>query len=81
MARMYYQKANAAVIVYDITSHKSFEQAKEWVQGNTCWQLLYFNIHIQFAFTELHRNIKKDIGKGITYFAVFCFCFKHIILS
>ena len=33
MAPMYYRKANAAVIVYDITSSKSFEQAKEWVDG------------------------------------------------
>ena len=33
MAPMYYRKANAAVIVYDITNPKSFDQAKEWVQG------------------------------------------------
>ena len=33
MAPMYYRKTNAAIIVYDITSSKSFEQAKEWVDG------------------------------------------------
>jgi len=30
---MYYRKATAAIIVYDITSSKSFEEAKEWVEG------------------------------------------------
>ena len=34
MAPMYYRKANAAIIVYDITNSKSFDQAKEWVSGN-----------------------------------------------
>lgn len=33
MAPMYYRKANAAFIVYDITSYASFESAKSWVEG------------------------------------------------
>lgn len=31
LAPMYYRGANAAIIVYDITSHDSFERAKKWV--------------------------------------------------
>lgn len=31
LAPMYYRGANAAVIVYDITSLESFERAKKWV--------------------------------------------------
>ena len=30
---MYYRRANAAMIVYDITREKSFEDAQEWVKG------------------------------------------------
>ena len=33
---MYYRRANAAVIVYDITSSKSFEGARSWVKGQDC---------------------------------------------
>nr|ABD65440.1 Rab21-like [Suberites domuncula] len=32
MAPMYYRRANAALIVYDITREKSFEEAQEWVR-------------------------------------------------
>jgi len=31
---MYYRKTTAAIIVYDITNAKSFEEAKEWIEGN-----------------------------------------------
>ena len=30
---MYYRRANAALIVYDITREKSFDEAKDWVKG------------------------------------------------
>lgn len=30
---MYYRKANAAMIVYDITNEKTFDEAKLWVKG------------------------------------------------
>lgn len=33
MAPMYYRKANAAFIVYDITSYESFDSVKSWVEG------------------------------------------------
>ncbi|KAJ8036537.1 Ras-related protein Rab-31 [Holothuria leucospilota] len=32
MAPMYYRKANAAFIVYDITSYESFDSVKSWVE-------------------------------------------------
>ncbi|KAK9762037.1 hypothetical protein K7432_012601 [Basidiobolus ranarum] len=32
MAPMYYRGANAAIIVYDITSRKSFDEIETWVQ-------------------------------------------------
>ena len=34
-APMYYRRANAAMIVYDITSEKSFEEAQTWAKGIT----------------------------------------------
>ena len=37
---MYYRRANAALIVYDITREKSFDEAKDWVKG-MCVGLLY----------------------------------------
>jgi len=33
LVSMYYRKATAAIIVYDITSSKSFKEAKDWVEG------------------------------------------------
>ena len=35
MAPMYYRRANAAMIVYDITRENTFEEAKEWVRGQS----------------------------------------------
>ena len=34
MAPLYYRKANAAVIMYDVSSHASFQAAKMWINGN-----------------------------------------------
>lgn len=31
MAPMYYRNANAALLVFDVTSHNSFEEVKSWV--------------------------------------------------
>ncbi len=33
---MYYRKANAAMLVYDITSEESFDDMKDWVMGMYC---------------------------------------------
>ena len=41
MAPMYYRRANAALIVYDITRGKSFDEAKEWVRGECVWMWVY----------------------------------------
>ena len=30
---MYYRRANAAIVVYDITNEKSFRDAQGWVKG------------------------------------------------
>ena len=30
---MYYRGANAAIIVYDVTSQSSFERVSEWITG------------------------------------------------
>ena len=32
-APMYYRRANAALIVFDITREKSFDEAKDWIKG------------------------------------------------
>ena len=34
-APMYYRKANAAMLVYDITSLESFYDIKDWVKGES----------------------------------------------
>ena len=33
MAPMYYRKANAAFLVYDITQYSTFENMKTWAEG------------------------------------------------
>ena len=40
-APMYYRKANAAMLVFDITSEESFDDMKTWVNGEM--YLLYTN--------------------------------------
>lgn len=34
MAPMYYRRANAAMIVYDVTRENTFEEAREWIKGH-----------------------------------------------
>lgn len=31
MAPLYYRNANAALLVYDVTNHSSFEEVKSWI--------------------------------------------------
>lgn len=38
MAPMYYRRANAAMIVYDVTRESTFEEAREWVKGQ--WAII-----------------------------------------
>lgn len=47
MAPMYYRNANAALIVYDITSIESFEAVSGWVNGKllcglSSYELVFF---------------------------------------
>ena len=35
MAPLYYRKANAAIILYDVCDWKSFQASKSWVTGTT----------------------------------------------
>lgn len=35
MAPMYYRGAQAALLVYDITSQESFEELSSWIEGST----------------------------------------------
>ena len=43
---MYYRRANAAVIVYDVSNERSFQEAQEWVKGkltlNARLKVLFF---------------------------------------
>ena len=43
MAPMYYRRANAAVIMYDITREQSFEEAQEWVEGEE-WEVSFLSV-------------------------------------
>ena len=75
MAPMYYRRANAAMIVYDITREKSFQEAQEWVKGNnqtshhddSCF-LIHDIVSIVktinlFSFVELESKVDGKIGK------------------
>lgn len=42
---MYYRRANAALIVYDITREKSFEEAKDWIKGTYMCEVLMIIDH------------------------------------
>ena len=33
MLPMYYRRANAAIVVYDVTSEESFDQVTVWIKG------------------------------------------------
>lgn len=36
MAPLYYRNAKAAIVVFDVTDHKTFRKAKGWVEGKLC---------------------------------------------
>ena len=56
MAPMYYRRANAALIVYDITREQSFDEAKEWVKGQ-CLSIP-FHTHHTDTHAHTHTNIE-----------------------
>ena len=60
LAPMYYRKSNVALVVYDITSKRSFESAKIWIEeikkkaGDKCITVLLGNKY------DLENEIKVD---------------------
>ena len=61
MLPMYYRRANAAIIVYDVTSQSSFDQVTEWITGSyDTWRLMceWF-----VCFPELKKNIPNEVCK------------------
>ena len=52
MLPMYYRRANAAIVVYDVTSEESFDQVTVWIKGGYSGMcvvryLLYDSYHFQ----------------------------------
>lgn len=41
MAPMYYRGAQAALLVYDITSRESFEELHSWIEGKIKMRVKY----------------------------------------
>ncbi|KAL5469452.1 hypothetical protein EMCRGX_G030707 [Ephydatia muelleri] len=72
MAPMYYRGANAAIIVYDITSEKSFEEAKRWIselKGQTDESMVMCVVGNKCDLSERRavsvqkgENLAQDIG-------------------
>ena len=63
LAPMYYRGAQAAVVVYDITSMESFERAKDWVkelqrQGNP-------NVVIALAGNKLDMVETREVDRAL----------------
>lgn len=62
MAPLYYRKANAAVVMYDVSQGDSFRAAKSWVQGTTkAFHLLAFALTSSILFSELKRNVEVPV--------------------
>ncbi|ORX89279.1 ras-domain-containing protein [Basidiobolus meristosporus CBS 931.73] len=78
MAPMYYRGANAAIIVYDITSKKSFDEIETWVQElrrNMADDLIIHIVGNKFdlaatrrsvSFDEAAEAVSNSIGAGYT---------------
>lgn len=54
---MYMRNATAAIIVYDITCRKSFEEVDKWVSGKSPFSESpkFTGFHFSLSFTELNR--------------------------
>jgi hypothetical protein len=63
--------ANAAILVYDITSSESFDNVKDWVRGEClfacvrlfCKRTVFVDRQFLSFFPELNSNVHNDIGK------------------
>uniref|UniRef100_A0A1X7TNP2 Uncharacterized protein n=1 Tax=Amphimedon queenslandica TaxID=400682 RepID=A0A1X7TNP2_AMPQE len=67
MAPMYYRKANAAMIVYDITNEKTFDEAKLWVNEVQSKVDLPMALSIVGNKTDLSKNRQVSMNKGTTF--------------
>ena len=63
---MYYRKANAAMLVYDITSLESFYDIKDWVKGESKWEKQNYLFGLVGYKSAMFGNNSKD------------FCISHI---
>ncbi|ORX95905.1 ras-like GTP-binding protein RYL2 [Basidiobolus meristosporus CBS 931.73] len=63
MAPMYYRGANAAIIVYDITNRKSFEEIEVWLkelQKNMTEDLIIHIVGSKFDLASTRREVTLD---------------------
>ena len=65
---MYYRRANAAIIVYDITRQKSFTDAREWVKGQ---QLCSCTVG---SGSKVGSCVDIVVDSGSTNFCIGTFC-------
>ena len=57
---MYYRNANAALVVYDITSLSSFEDMKTWVQGKdiSLPKKYMITVNLVFVYIQFYKPQK-----------------------
>ncbi|KAK9766785.1 hypothetical protein K7432_003861 [Basidiobolus ranarum] len=63
MAPMYYRGANAAIIVYDITNRKSFEEIEAWLkelEKNMAEDLIIHIVGSKFDLANTRREVSLD---------------------
>lgn len=53
---MYYRRANAAIVVYDVTSEESFAQVTLWIKGSYSVECVLATYYYDFAHFQ---NFKK----------------------
>ncbi len=62
MAPMYYRGAQAALLVYDITSQESFEELSSWIDGKAVYRyIIYEYMFSKVYIIELKRNMTDEL--------------------
>jgi Ras-related protein Rab-5C len=76
LAPMYYRGANAAVVVYDITSLESFERAKKWTMELQKQAQSDIIIALVGNKTDLEtqRQVTKEVKKSNLRSRILVFC-------